>query len=370
MDPSRRALLLAPGLWALSAHASAAVPAEVAAALPGRAGRARPACASWACSVYDARLWSGPTSVTEDWAAAPLALEIEYARTLKGGAIAERSLAEMRRQGEIDAATGQRWLATMTQLFPDVRQGDRLTGGEPARRSAQLFANGTLRRECRRRAGVRPALLRHLAGPQTSEPALRSACWGRRDAHREHVAAAPAARWQGWAQGLAYGGLGLPLAFVALPLYVVLPNHYASEFGIPLATLGALLLGARLLDAVADPLHRALGDRWLAHSARARAGGRRAGRLLLAVGFAALFFPPVDRAGGPAGLVRRPAGVDLPQLQRAGVLHQAWGARLGGGEGQRAGIVAWREGLALVGVLVASVLPALAGLSVTSACSR
>jgi GPH family glycoside/pentoside/hexuronide:cation symporter len=47
--------------------------------------------------------------------------------------------------------------------------------------------------------------------------------------------------------------LGLPLAFVALPLYVVLPNHYASAFGMPLATLGALLLGARLLDAVADP---------------------------------------------------------------------------------------------------------------------
>ena len=26
-------------------------------------------------------------------------------------------------------------------------------------------------------------------------------------------------------QGLAYGLLGLPLAFVALPLYVLLPNH-------------------------------------------------------------------------------------------------------------------------------------------------
>ena len=48
------------------------------------------------------------------------------------------------------------------------------------------------------------------------------------------------------------------------------------------------------------------------------------------------------------------------------VLHQAWGARLGGDEGQRARIVSWREGLALVGVLVASVLPSVAGLSVTS----
>ena len=56
------------------------------------------------------------------------------------------------------------------------------------------------------------------------------------------------------AQGLSYGALGLPLAFVALPLYVVLPNHYASRFGVPLAT--------RLLDAFADPWIGRLVDRW------------------------------------------------------------------------------------------------------------
>ena len=39
--------------------------------------------------------------------------------------------------------------------------------------------------------------------------------------------------------GLRYGALGLPLAFVALPLYVTLPDHYARQFGVPLATLGA-----------------------------------------------------------------------------------------------------------------------------------
>ncbi|MET0543605.1 MAG: MFS transporter, partial [Variovorax sp.] len=54
--------------------------------------------------------------------------------------------------------------------------------------------------------------------------------------------------------GLRYGLLGLPLAFVALPLYVLLPNHYARDFGVPLAALGLVLLGARLLDALIDPL--------------------------------------------------------------------------------------------------------------------
>ncbi|RYY52069.1 MAG: MFS transporter, partial [Comamonadaceae bacterium] len=54
--------------------------------------------------------------------------------------------------------------------------------------------------------------------------------------------------------GLRYGLLGMPLAFVALPLYVLLPNHYARDFGVPLAALGLMLLGARLVDALIDPL--------------------------------------------------------------------------------------------------------------------
>ena len=69
--------------------------------------------------------------------------------------------------------------------------------------------------------------------------------------------------------GFTYGLLGLPLAFVALPLYVILPNHYAREFGVPLATLGAILLGARLFDAVIDPFLGRLSDRLFADSARA-----------------------------------------------------------------------------------------------------
>jgi Na+/melibiose symporter-like transporter len=47
------------------------------------------------------------------------------------------------------------------------------------------------------------------------------------------------------------------------------------------------------------------------------------------------------------------------------VAHQAWGARLGGNEAQRSRVVAWRETLALVGVLTAAVLPGTLGLGVT-----
>lgn len=167
--------------------------------------------------------------------------------------------------------------------------------------------------------------------------------------------------------GLAYGMLGLPLAFVALPLYVILPNHYAREFGVPLATLGAVLLGARLFDALIDPLLGRLSDRLFARSARAVLGLGAIAALVLALGFALLFFPLVS---APSALVVW-ASLML-MLTYAGysalsVSHQSWGAMLGGDERQRSRIVAWREGLGLVGVVLASITPVVFGLPASTA---
>ena len=190
-----------------------------------------------------------------------------------------------------------------------------------------------------------------LAAPALSRPATGSGAFSARN-------------------GLAYGLLGLPLAFVALPLYVILPNHYAREFGMPLALLGAILLGARLFDALIDPLLGRLSDRLFAHSARSvlRLGALAA--LLLALGFALLFFPPAGVRSSPAALAAW-AGATL-LLTYAGysamsVSHQSWGAMLGGDEAQRSRIVAWREGLGLAGVVLASITPVALGLPATVA---
>jgi GPH family glycoside/pentoside/hexuronide:cation symporter len=192
------------------------------------------------------------------------------------------------------------------------------------------------------------------------------------------AAAMPAAQaeagpgaWRGrWRDGVAYGAPGLPLAFVALPLYVVLPNHYATEFGVPLAALGAVLLGARVLDALADPWIGRRADRAFARSAGPAWRLAAAAALLLALGFQALFFPPAPlRAAGSGALLAWCAAalaVTYLSYSVVSVIHQAWGARLGGDARQRTRVVAWREGFALAGVLAASVLPALAGLAAVS----
>lgn len=184
-------------------------------------------------------------------------------------------------------------------------------------------------------------------------------------------AADPAARFIGpgaWRHGLSYGLLGLPLAFVALPLYVILPNHYAREFAAPLGALGGVLLGARLVDAVLDPIIGRWCDRLAARDQRAVLAVAALAAVALALGLWGLLFPPTAVRGSTFALLTW-AGLVMAFTYTAfsivSVAHQAWGARLGGSEAQRSRVVAWREALALVGVLTAAVLPTAAGLGAT-----
>ncbi|WP_291215625.1 MFS transporter [Hydrogenophaga sp.] len=182
----------------------------------------------------------------------------------------------------------------------------------------------------------------------------------------------PASRFIGagaWRRGLGYGLLGLPLAFVALPLYVILPNHYAREFGAPLALLGLVLLAARLVDAVLDPIIGRWCDRLFSRSIAAVLAASAVAAVVLALGLWGLLFPPtaVREAGTTvllawAGLLM---AITYTAYSVVAVAHQSWGARLGGNEAQRSRVVAWREGLSLLGVLIAAVLPATLGLGAT-----
>lgn len=157
-----------------------------------------------------------------------------------------------------------------------------------------------------------------------------------------------------------YGLLGLPLAFVALPLYVHLPARYAGEFGVPLATVGALLLVTRLADALLDPWIGRGVDLLFRRSPRAFLGAAALACVVLATGFFLLFLPPVR---GDALVAWAAAALAITYLAYSGlsIAHQAWGAMLAGDAVQRARIVGWREGLGLAGVLFASVLPSFAG---------
>lgn len=176
---SRRSVLVACVVsctagWATTASTP---PAEVSAALPGASLQGQGRLRYFGLHIYDAALWSPVRVVAGEALNAALALELRYARKLRGPLIAERSLDEMKRLGEFSEADGQRWLEAMKGLFPDVDSGDRITGIHRPGVGAAFFVNG-------RAAGeVRDVQFAQLffgvwLSPRTSQPALRSALLG------------------------------------------------------------------------------------------------------------------------------------------------------------------------------------------------
>ena len=160
-------------------------------------------------------------------------------------------------------------------------------------------------------------------------------------------------------QTLAYGALGFPLAFAALPLYVHVPRLYADSVGMPLALVGGLLLLTRFADALTDPLLGQWSDRF---------GNRRRLILLalplLAVGLAALLAPPEN--SGALWLVAT-LTMTFIGFSLATINYHAWGAEIGETPQERVRVTATREMFALGGVVVAAALPALLGNDVATA---
>ncbi len=160
---------------------------------------------------------------------------------------------------------------------------------------------------------------------------------------------------------LAYGLLGLPLAFAALPIYVHVPRFYAEVAGMELALLGAILLGTRLLDAGVDPW---LG--WLADRV-SRPAMVAVALVPFAIGFVALLNPPGEHAA--LWLV---ASLALTYLgfSAATVAYQAWGADIGSDSALRTRLTAAREGFGLLGVVLAAALPALLAANLSDGIAR
>lgn len=156
---------------------------------------------------------------------------------------------------------------------------------------------------------------------------------------------------------LCYGLFGLPLAMVALPIYVFVPQFYAQHSGLSLAEIGAALLAARVLAAFIDP---ALG--W--HMARR--GGAYARTIvlslpLLLLGFGALFHPPALAGAGAMGWFLASLMLVYFGFGLATIAHQSWGAALTQAPSVRARVTALREGCGLIGVIAAAGLTGVLG---------
>jgi hypothetical protein len=125
-------------------------------------------------SIYDGYYWSHADGWSPDQ---PFALELVYHRSLYGVMIAERSVEEMAKLGYGTPSQRERWGEQMKRIFPDVDDGDRLTGVNLPREGVRFFRNGAPIGSIDDRDFAR-AFFAIWLDPRTSEPALRKKLLG------------------------------------------------------------------------------------------------------------------------------------------------------------------------------------------------
>jgi hypothetical protein len=123
--------------------------------------------------LYDAQLYVPRAFDAANPAAQPFALELTYARSLDGRAIAERSRDEIARLKFGSEAQLARWLADMAAIFPDVKPGQRLAGIYRPGSGTRFYLDGRFLGEIADPEFGR-AFFAIWLDPRTSAPQLRA----------------------------------------------------------------------------------------------------------------------------------------------------------------------------------------------------
>ncbi len=125
--------------------------------------------------IYEARLWVGSEGLDPlRFSAAAFALELKYARSLDGRAIADSSIEEIEKLGIGSDTERGRWRDAMLRLFPNVSENDRLVGIHKPGHSVNFVFNdrpiGAIEDPA-----FGPAFFAIWLDPKTRAPALRQA---------------------------------------------------------------------------------------------------------------------------------------------------------------------------------------------------
>lgn len=124
---------------ALACALARAAPAHIELEVPNARLAGSGAFTYFTMQIYAAELWVGPQGYRPG---APFALDLRYARKLDGRKIAEASAEQMEKIGAGSPAARQAWLRKMTAIFPDVREGSRITGVFLPGRGARFYLDG------------------------------------------------------------------------------------------------------------------------------------------------------------------------------------------------------------------------------------
>jgi GPH family glycoside/pentoside/hexuronide:cation symporter len=164
-----------------------------------------------------------------------------------------------------------------------------------------------------------------------------------------------------------YGAPAFAGAAMAIPVAIHMPKFYTDTVLVPLGAVALAMALARVLDAIVDPF---LG--WLSDHTRSRWGRRRpwifAMAPVAALFFFALFSPPAGLEPAVAAVWFGATLLLYFTLHAACALpHAALGPELTLDYHERSSLFGWREGIAVVGTMVAAVVPGLLAQAVPDA---
>lgn len=149
----------------------------------------------------------------------------------------------------------------------------------------------------------------------------------------------------------------VPMSFLFVPLTALLPAFYAQELGLSLTAVGGFLLLSRLFDMVIDPFLGRLSD-----GTRTRYGRRKPwialGVPICMLGAALVFMPPAQVGGW---WLLMATGVIYFGASMLGLAHAAWGAEIIQTYHGRSKVAGFRESANVLGIVVASAVPAITG---------
>ncbi len=172
------------------------------------------------------------------------------------------------------------------------------------------------------------------------------------------VVSSPSARTRGVRRPpglIALSLMGVPLTALSLPLVVMIPEHYATVIGLPLAVVGLIFTSVRIFDIVIDPLLGAAMDR-----TRSRFGRYRpwlifgAPALMLAVYLLFMAEPGV----GPLYLLLTLTAAFLG-WSILSLAQLAMASGLAAGYDERSRVYAWIQFASLLGILTVMGFPIL-----------
>lgn len=150
-----------------------------------------------------------------------------------------------------------------------------------------------------------------------------------------------------------YSSTAVPLAIMVVPVTSLVPIYYSGVFLLPLATIGTMLLAARLFDVVTDPVIGVLSDR-----TRSSWGRRRpwlvVGTPVLLAGVWLLFVPPVAVNGAYLLLASLVTYLGWTLIQ---IPYWAWGSEIAADYHDRSTLSGFRETAMICGIALAALVP-------------